>query len=72
MHMVDYSAFMPKDRRLSITLLDQPYGEQTFLLTSVSGTEGISSLYDYDLKLLSRSQKIDYQKMAGERVTILH
>src|ERR1017187_1444548 len=47
-----------------------PLGEDAVLLSALSGEEGISRLFRFDLELLSTSESIDFNAIVGQNVTV--
>ena len=47
-----------------------PLGEDAVLLSALSGDEGISRLFRFDLELLSVSDSIDFNAIVGQNVTV--
>lgn len=56
-----------ENRPISIST---PLGPDVLLLESFRGSEGISSLFHFDLSLFSETHDIDFQQIVGESVTI--
>lgn len=50
--------------------IDTPLGTDVLLLQSISGHEGISRLFEFDLDLISESESISFTDIVGESVTI--
>ncbi|MCI0505388.1 MAG: type VI secretion system tip protein VgrG, partial [Gammaproteobacteria bacterium] len=50
--------------------LSTPLGKDVLLATSVSGTEALSSLFEYEVEALSDNDAIDAKKIVGKSVTI--
>lgn len=51
--------------------IDTPLGKDVLLLQSLTGHEGISRLFSYELELLAyNNDAIDFKKMVGQNVTI--
>lgn len=61
------SDFTQQNRFLSLT---SPLGKDVLLLASVTGTEAISSIYEYELEALSEDDAIDPKKIVGKSVTV--
>lgn len=55
------------DRLLAI---DTPLGKDVLLLSGISGEEGISQLFSFDLRLLSVNSDIAFEEIVGKDVTI--
>jgi len=60
-------AFTQEGRLLTI---DTPLGTDVLLLLGMSGVEGISRLFTYDLSLLSENPSLSFSAIVGQRVTI--
>ncbi len=60
------SNFTQDNRLLSVTT---PLGKDKLLLASISGAEYISSLFEYELELLSEDHGIDAKKIVGKSIT---
>ena len=50
--------------------ISTPLGDDTLLLASFSGEEGISRLFRFELELLSTSESLDFNSIVGQNVTI--
>jgi len=61
------SKYTQKNRLLSIA---SPLGKDKLLLTSISGGEHISAMFEYELELLSDDHGIDPKKLVGHPVTV--
>jgi len=59
--------FTQENRRLRITT---PLGDDELLLSSLTGTEGISTLFGFDAELIGRGDAIDFDAIVGKNVTI--
>ena len=59
--------FTQENRRLRI---ETPLGTDALLITGLSGTEGISTLFHFQAELLGRDEKADFDAIVGENVTI--
>jgi type VI secretion system secreted protein VgrG len=55
------------NRHIGITT---PLGADKLLLRRIQGVEGLSQLFRYELDLLSRDSKIDFDKVVGQPVSI--
>ena len=51
-------------------ILESPLGPDKFFVRSMSGTEGLSRLFQFDLDLLSSDEKVDLDKIVGKNVTL--
>ena len=60
-------AFTQENRLLK---LDTPLGDDALLLQGLTGREGISQLFKFDLDLLSDQNDIDFTDIIGQQVTI--
>jgi len=54
----------------SLIRIDTPLGENELLLTGFTGEEGISSLFSFELDLLSENNSIVFQDIMGKNITI--
>jgi type VI secretion system secreted protein VgrG len=61
------SSYTQDNRLLRITT---PLGKDKLLLKSVRGAERISTLFEYEARLLSEDNDIDYKQILGKDVTI--
>ena len=59
--------FTQRNRRIAITT---PLGEDVLMLTMVEGTETLSELYVYEVRLLSEEPDIKPEDLIGENVTL--
>src|SRR5262249_10500058 len=59
--------FTQENRRLRIAT---PLGTDALLITALSGTEGISTLFHFQAELLGRDEKANFDAIVGENVTI--
>jgi type VI secretion system secreted protein VgrG len=59
--------FTQANRRLRI---ETPLGTDALLITAVSGTEGISTLFHLQVELIGRDEKADFDAIVGKNVTI--
>ena len=50
--------------------IDTPLGEEVFQLTSMSGSEEISRLFQYQLEMVSHDPAIDPKKIVGQKLTL--
>ncbi len=53
-----------------ILKIDTPLGKNVLLLTDLGGSEGISTLFSYELTLASPQKEIDFKKIIGQSVTV--
>ena len=60
-------AYTQENRLMAIAT---PLGDDAVLLSSLSGEEGISRLFRFDLELLSSSESIDFQAVIGQNATV--
>jgi len=60
-------AYSQDNRLISI---DTPLGTDVLLLQGMTGVEGISRLFTYNLTLLSQNPSISFSALVGRRVTI--
>lgn len=60
-------AFTQENRLLSLTT---PLGDDVLLLQGLSGREGISQLFQFNLDLLSNNSSISFDDIIGQQVTI--
>ncbi|WP_133512161.1 hypothetical protein [Candidatus Thiosymbion oneisti] len=56
-----------RNRSLSVTT---PLGEDVLLLRSMSGRERLSTLFEYQLELISKSMNIKHEDLLGQPVTV--
>ena len=59
--------FSQANRRLRIAT---PLGPDALLITALTGTEGISTLFHFEAELLGRDEKADFAAIVGKPVTI--
>ena len=59
--------FTQANRRLRI---ETPLGPDALLITALSGTEGLSTLFHFQAELLGRDEKADFDAIVGKGVTI--
>lgn len=52
------------------TSISTPLGTDVLLLESFRGSEGLSTLFHFELDLLSETHDIDFEQIIGQRVTI--
>jgi type VI secretion system secreted protein VgrG len=65
---VEGAMFYTQENR--ILTIDTPLGEDVLLLTDLSGIEGISMLFSYELTLVSPNKDIDFKSIIGQPVTV--
>src|SRR5690606_7041686 len=53
-----------------ISITDFSLGKDTFVITSLSGTEYISGLFEYELELYSDNHQITPDKIVGKSATV--
>jgi len=56
-----------QDRILSVTT---PLGEDILLLRAMSGKERLSTLFEYELELISKYDSIQHEDLLGQPVTV--
>jgi type VI secretion system secreted protein VgrG len=61
---------MPYTQDHRLLAIDTPLGKDILLLHGLSGTEGISQLFTFNLTLLSENPSIPFAHIVGQRVTI--
>src|SRR5262245_11876774 len=59
--------FTQANRRLRIST---PLGPDALLITSLAGTEGISTLFQFRAELLGRDERLDFDAIVGKSVTV--
>jgi type VI secretion system secreted protein VgrG len=59
--------FTQANRRLRIAT---PLGPDALLITALTGTEGVSTLFHFQAELLGRDEKADFDAIVGKGVTI--
>jgi type VI secretion system secreted protein VgrG len=59
--------FTQANRRLRI---GTPLGPDALLITALSGTEGISTLFHFQAEMLGRDEKADFDAIVGKNVTV--
>ncbi len=60
-------SFTQEHRRLRI---ETPLGRDALLLTALTGTEAISTLFHYEAELLGRDERVDFDAIVGKGVTV--
>ncbi len=61
---------MPYTQQGRLISLETPLGEDKLLLTSFAGSEAISRLFNFRLKMLSGDAAIDFTQIVGQNVTV--
>jgi type VI secretion system secreted protein VgrG len=59
--------FTQENRRLRI---ETPLGPDALLITALTGTEGVSTLFHFEVELLGRDERADFDAIVGEPVTV--
>ncbi len=59
--------FSQQHRRLRIAT---PLGPDALLITALSGTEGMSTLFHFEVELLGRDEHADFDAIVGKNVTV--
>jgi type VI secretion system secreted protein VgrG len=59
--------FTQANRRLRIAT---PLGPDALLITALAGTEGISTLFQFQAALLGRDERADFDTIVGKNVTV--
>ena len=59
--------FTQNNRRLRIAT---PLGEDAMLITHLSGQEGVSTLFHFDVELMGRDSTVDFDAIVGKAVSI--
>ncbi|MEW6518168.1 MAG: type VI secretion system Vgr family protein [Thermodesulfobacteriota bacterium] len=62
------SSLYTQENRL--VAIDSPLGEDVLLLAGLRGVEGISTLFSFELELLSENHSINFADIVGEKVTL--
>ncbi|MBH2079877.1 MAG: type VI secretion system tip protein VgrG, partial [Pseudomonadales bacterium] len=57
--------FSPQNRRL-IRFTSANKGEQELLLEQLSGTEGLSTLFSFELSLISQDARLELKSLIGQ------
>ena len=58
-------------RTIDTAAIDTPLGKDVLLLESFSGTEGVSELFRFDVRLLADvTRTIDFDAIVGKTVTV--
>lgn len=61
---------MPYTQENRFIAIETPLGKDELLLAGFRGNEGISSLFHFDLDLLSENQNVVFENIIGQNVTI--
>ena len=61
------STYIQKSLRLTVTT---PLGENKLLLKAINGEEQISSLFHFQLEMVSEDQKLNFNSIVGKNVTV--
>ncbi|MBW1866823.1 MAG: type VI secretion system tip protein VgrG, partial [Deltaproteobacteria bacterium] len=61
---------MPYTQENRSIVIDTPLGKNELLLTRFSGTEGISTLFNFEMEMLSENHEIAFEQIIGEVVTV--
>lgn len=61
---------MPYTQENRLIAIDTPLGKDALLLTGFSGTEALSTLFRFDLKMLSENHAIVFEDIIGKLVTV--
>lgn len=61
---------MPKTQVNSFVSLSTPLGPEVLLLESLSGVEGVSRLFRFELELLSEDFEVAFNKLIGQPVAV--
>ncbi len=64
--MADPIGFTQENRYLSVTT---PLGTDTMILRAIRGTEGLSTLFRYELEMISEDPEVDFASIVGQTVT---
>ena len=64
--MADPVGFSQENQYLAVTT---PLGDDVLILQAVRGTEGLSSLFRYELEMVSEDPEIDFTAIVGKTVT---
>ena len=60
-------AFIQENRLIGI---DTPLGPEALLLTELTGTEGLSTLFSFELGMVSENPNIAFEDIIGKNVTV--
>lgn len=61
---------MPYTQANRLLAIDTPLGEDVLLLQGLTGSEGVSRLFTFQLELLSEAPSVAFERIIGQRVTI--
>ncbi len=61
---------MPYTQENRFIAIETPLGKDELLLAGFRGNEGISSLFHFDLNLLSENHNVVFENIIGQNVTI--
>ncbi len=61
---------MPWTQEKRLLAVDTPLGKDVLLLTVLKGMEGLSSLFNFELTMLSENHNISFEAIVGQKVTI--
>jgi type VI secretion system secreted protein VgrG len=61
---------MPYTQENRLIAIDTPLGTDVLLLTGFSGAEGLSSLFTFELDMLSENHNIAFKDIIGKNVTV--
>jgi type VI secretion system secreted protein VgrG len=61
---------LPYTQENRLIKLDTPLGDDVLLLQGLTGREGISQIFKFDLDVLSDQNSIDFKTIIGQKVTI--
>lgn len=61
---------MPYTQENRFIAIDTPLGTDVLLLTGFSGAEGLSSLFSFELDMLSENHNITFKDIIGKNVTV--
>jgi type VI secretion system secreted protein VgrG len=61
---------MPYTQENRSIVIDTPLGKDMLLLTRLTGNEGLSTLFSFELDLLSENHSIAFQDIIGKNVTV--
>jgi type VI secretion system secreted protein VgrG len=65
--MADPLGFSQENRYLSVST---PLDDDALILNAVRGTEGLSTLFRYELEMVSEDSEIDFTQIVGKTVTV--
>jgi len=61
---------MPYSQENRLIAIDTPLGKDVLLLVGMTGTEGLSQLFSFELSLISENQDISFDQIIGKNVTV--